>query len=256
MAEDLSGNLANYKLQLQQVEAALTTNPDNEDLLKLKSDLQEVITLTKELVDSQERSALTQADSDDDDDDDEVSGDTAAAGTSSNDEAAARAWLASDVTWKQGDKCRAIWSENHQYYLATVDEILDDGSCSVIFDKYGTTEVTQVSLLRPWDEVDDTNAAEKKPKTKKDLSIAQREWKKKKAQKKAQRLKQMEDEREQDKNKWLQFNTKVFSKTSKGRVRKSIFATPDSTSGRVGIGTCGVSGRPMTKFTYMEKWKK
>jgi len=48
----------------------------------------------------------------------------------------------------------------------------------------------------------------------------------------------------------------VFAKTSKGRVRKSIFATPDSTSGRVGIGTCGVSGRPMTKFTYMEKWKK
>ena len=45
----------------------------------------------------------------------------------------------------------------------------------------------------------------------KDLSIAQREWKKKKAQKKAQRLKQMEDEREQDKNKWIQFNTKVCS---------------------------------------------
>jgi len=43
----------------------------------------------------------------------------------------------------------------------------------------------------------------------KDLSAAQREWKKKKVQKKAQRLKQMEDEREQDKNKWLQFNTKV-----------------------------------------------
>jgi len=43
----------------------------------------------------------------------------------------------------------------------------------------------------------------------KDLSIAQREWKKKKAQKKAQRLKQMEDEREQDKNKWIQFNSKV-----------------------------------------------
>jgi len=31
--------------------------------------------------------------------------------------------------------------------LATVDEILDDGSCSVIFDKYGTTEVTQACLL-------------------------------------------------------------------------------------------------------------
>lgn len=254
MAEDLAGNLANYKLQLQQVEAALTTDADNEDLLKLKNDLQEVITLTKELVDSQARSELNDADSDDDDD--QVSSGPAAAGTSSHDDDAARAWLASDVTWKPGDKCRAIWSENHQYYLATVDEILDDGSCSVIFDKYGTTEVTQVTLLRPWDEAEEAQVAEKKPKTKKDLSIAQREWKKRKAQKKAQRLKQMEDEREQDKNKWLQFNTKVFAKTSKGRVRKSIFATPDSTSGRVGIGTCGVSGRPMTKFTYMEKWKK
>jgi len=72
--------------------------------------------LTKELVDSQARSVLTQADSDDDDDDDdEVSGDAAVAGTSSHAEAAARAWLASDVTWKPGDKCRAIWSENHQY---------------------------------------------------------------------------------------------------------------------------------------------
>jgi len=49
---------------------------------------------------------------------------------------------------------------------------------------------------------------------------------------------------------------KVFAKTTKGRVRKSIFATPDTNTGRVGIGTCGVSGRPMTKFTYMEKWKK
>lgn len=71
-----------------------------------------MITLTKELVDSQQRSTLTAADSDDED---EESSGPAAAGTSSHDEAAARAWLASDVTWKQGDKCRAIWSENHQY---------------------------------------------------------------------------------------------------------------------------------------------
>ena len=35
----------------------------------------------------------------------------------------------------------------YRYYLAAVDEILDDGTCSVIFDKYGTTEVTQVCLV-------------------------------------------------------------------------------------------------------------
>jgi survival-of-motor-neuron-related-splicing factor 30 len=94
-------------------------------------------------------------------------------------------------------------------------------------------------------------------KTKKDLTLAQREYKKKKAQKKAQRLKQHEDEREQDKNKWLSFNSKVFSKTNKGKVKKSIFASPEVGVGKVGVGTCGVSGRPMTKFTHTEKhWKK
>jgi len=62
--------------------------------------------------------------------------------------------------------------------------------------------------------------------------------------------------RQRRKEKLLYVFAKVFAKTSKGRVRKSIFATPDTNTGRVGIGTCGVSGRPMTKFTYMEKWKK
>ncbi|KAL8578888.1 hypothetical protein ACOMHN_001850 [Nucella lapillus] len=77
-----------------------------------------------------------------------------------------------------------------------------------------------------------------------------------KSQKKAQRLKQMEEERETEKNKWLDFNAKTFSKTSKGKVKKSIFATPDGMSGRVGVGTCGLSGKPMTAYQMQEKWKK
>lgn len=47
-------DLQNYKLQLQQVEAALTTDPDNEELQKLKIDLEEVIELTQDLVKSQQ----------------------------------------------------------------------------------------------------------------------------------------------------------------------------------------------------------
>ena len=35
------------------VEAALTNDPENDDLVKLKNDLEEVIHLTQELVDSQ-----------------------------------------------------------------------------------------------------------------------------------------------------------------------------------------------------------
>lgn len=40
MSEDLAKQLASYKAQLQQVEAALSGNAVNEDLLKLKKDLQ------------------------------------------------------------------------------------------------------------------------------------------------------------------------------------------------------------------------
>ena len=41
MAEDL----AKFKLQFQQVEAALLGDPNNDELLKLKADLTEMITL-------------------------------------------------------------------------------------------------------------------------------------------------------------------------------------------------------------------
>ena len=43
----------------------------------------------------------------------------------------------------------------------------------------------------------------------KDLIAQQREYKRKKAQKKAQRMKAMDEERETEKNKWLDFNSKV-----------------------------------------------
>lgn len=40
MSDELVKQLSSYKAQLQQVEAALSTDPDNEDLLKLQKDLQ------------------------------------------------------------------------------------------------------------------------------------------------------------------------------------------------------------------------
>lgn len=81
-----------------------------------------------------------------------------------------------------------------------------------------------------------------------------REYLKKKKQKKQQRFKQIEEERESEKNKWLSFHTKASKKP--GVRTKSIFASPDNLTGRVGIGTCGISGQPMTNYTPGEKWKK
>ena len=40
MSDDLMKQLSSYKAQLQQVEAALSTDQENEDLMKLQKDLQ------------------------------------------------------------------------------------------------------------------------------------------------------------------------------------------------------------------------
>ncbi|KAK3598700.1 hypothetical protein CHS0354_003257 [Potamilus streckersoni] len=244
MAEDLKANLASYKLQLQQVESSLAEDPENEDLIKLQKDLQEVIDLTLEMMGTKP-------------------------GTAGNDESTtemssnANNDVAVQHDWKPGDACMAIWSEDGQHYDATIDEILEDGTCTVTFASYGNTDVTNLSLLkvidpdhkRPGEDGDDGPEA-KKQKSKRDLLAAQREYKKKKSQKKAQRFKQLEEERETEKNKWLDFNAKTFSKTNKGKVKKSIFATPDTIKGRVGVGTCGVGGKPMTNFPPHTKWQK
>lgn len=246
MSDELAESLRTYKLQLQQVEASLMTDPTNEDLLKLQADLQEVIELTSDLI-SGSRAAASGSGN--------VNEETAAVPSTSQDEEPA-------LSWQVGDQCMALYSEDAMYYEATIEEILDDGACTVTFTEYGNTDVTQVSLLRPV-ESDAKHSAElaggpdaKKLKSKKDLLAEQREYKRKKSQKKAQRLKQLEEEREQEKNKWKDFNAKTFAKTNKGKVKKSIFATPDGVKGRVGVGTCGVSGRPMTAYQLQEKWKK
>lgn len=40
MGDDLAANLRNYQVQFQQVEAALLNEPENDELKKLKHDLE------------------------------------------------------------------------------------------------------------------------------------------------------------------------------------------------------------------------
>ncbi|GFR63409.1 survival of motor neuron-related-splicing factor 30 [Elysia marginata] len=244
-----------YQLQLTQVEAALTTDPNNEELLKLQKDLQEVIQLTQEL------ESVTAA----------AGNPVASSGQAAPPSSASESWSSADhgeqsadtvsPAWKIGDKCMAFWEEDGQHYEAVVEELLDDGTCTVTYTGWNNSAICPMSQLKSLDsnlkrgmKGGDRGADAKK--SKKDLQAEQREYKRKKNLKKAQRLKQLEEEHEQDKNKWLDFNHKTFSKTNKGKVKKSIFATPDSVTGKVGVGTCGSGGRPMTSYQHQEKWKK
>jgi len=77
-----------------------------------------------------------------------------------------------------------------------------------------------------------------------------REQRRKKLLKKQQRLKEIEEQREREKTNWQQF-MKGPSKGKgrlKGVIKKSIFASPEASTGKVGIGTCGIGGKGMTSY--------
>lgn len=173
------------------------------------------------------------------------------------------------VKWKVGQRCQAVWSQDGNYYDATVDSISDDlTTCTVSFEKYGNTEIVKVSSLREKDQASSKRPAEtgkttvaastsKKSRADED---ALREQKKKKMLKKKQRAKEIEEQREKDKQNWLDFfnNSKgggssKSGKSLKGVSKKSIFASPESIQGKVGVGTCGTGGQPMTQFTQPDK---
>ncbi|XP_022836245.1 survival of motor neuron-related-splicing factor 30-like [Spodoptera litura] len=177
---NMADHLRNYKLQLQQVEGALLGDADNEELLKLKADLEELIELTEEDIE-------TPADD-------------------------------SEVT--------NIHGSSNDHDVASV-VAADDGNAH-----------TSSSNCQ----VEQNGKGHSK------------EYLKKKKQKKHQRMKQHEEDREAEKNKWLNFHSKAIKKP--GIRTKSIFASPDNLTGRVGVGTCGISGKPMTESAVSEKLKK
>lgn len=229
MSEDLLKQLSSYKAQLQQVEAALSTDQENEDLRKLQKDLQEVIELTKDLLSSQP-----------------------AEGGSSTQSSEAHT---PSVSWSVGDKCMAVWSQDGQWYEAELEEVdMENGTAAVTFTGYGNAEVVPLSSLKQPHEGRGPEEDGSKAKSRREMIQEQREYKKKKAQKKVARLKEIEQEREQQKSKWQQFNNKAYSKNKKGQVKRSIFASPESVNGKVGVGTCGIADKPMTQYHDTSKY--
>lgn len=134
-------------------------------MLKLKQDLEEVIELTRDLIKTQlaeqKKSSyveptitgLTKAPSS-----------TAASSSRSNDNeddgsteyydeieaalVAAEKSVNSSRQWKIGDKCQAKWTEDGNYYDATIEGITDGGEVSVIFDAYQNRSTTALSELK------------------------------------------------------------------------------------------------------------
>lgn len=244
----MSDELQNYQLQLQQVEAALLTDPDNDELKKLKIDLEEVIDLTLDLKNKAEEAANLPEYTEPVgivDEEDEITKSLLAV----------EQFVAKNKTkkiWRIGDVCMAKCADNGQYYEAKIDAINPDGRVNVTFETYKNRGITILAELKEFTGQKRTlSEAEKLKKGK-----VNKEYLKKKKLKKQQRFKELEEEREQEKKKWLAFASKATKTKKSGLKTKSIFASPDTVNGRVGIGTCGISGKPMTEFTTAEKWRK
>ena len=119
----------------------MLTDPQNSELLKLKKDLDEVIGLTRDLIrtqlEEQKKSSYIEP-------------------TTSNsmyDEIEAALLEAEKLvnpsrTWKIGDKCQAKWTEDGNFYDATIEGITIEGEVSVIFDAYQNRSTTSLKELR------------------------------------------------------------------------------------------------------------
>lgn len=242
MTTELESNLANYKMQLTQVEAALTLDSDNEELKKLKQDLEEVIQLTKDLIGVESSKPTGKPKTKTGKTEEEIAEETAQPSAGPR------------HMWKVGDQCYAIWSGDGKYHKGFLEEILpESATVAVRFNEFEHPDVCQLSQLKLIVEGDKLGANLSRAQ-KRELMIKQREYRKKKNQKKKMRAKEKEAESEISKHKWKEFNKKISHRSMKGVVKKSIFASPEGLAGRVGIGTCGTADKDMTKYEEGAKY--
>ncbi len=225
--------LASYEFQLEQVCEALGKNPESAELIKLKADLEELIslyTLSASVEQKTESSSLSN--------------------TKRKQQDEQGKSVSPHQAWKVGDAVLAKYSVDGLYYKAVIDEIvaLTSGvSYKVTYSDYGNSETVSSCNIKPLENLTHTlqpSAPKEAPKTKpKEPNFY--------AQKKAKVIEEekIQSERQQS---WQSFakNTKKLKGSALNLKSKSIFATSDA--GKVGVTG---SGKGMTSFQHRNKHK-
>ncbi|VDD85149.1 unnamed protein product [Enterobius vermicularis] len=223
--------LANYKLQLEQVDAALLAEPDNEELKKLKNDLKEIIALQEELTKTQQSADIPETPS--------------TTTTSSKTE--------KDYSWKVGDRCMAL-STNGQKFLAVIDGFSQD-AVAVTFIGKGSKHMMKPSELSPVTDGGKPVWEKAKP-----LHHRKSEWqiekerRRNRALKKEHRRRELEEAKEEEKNKWLSFNAKASSRSMKGFKRPTASGSaPDGPAWGIQSQTSISSRRDLGAFKSTQR---
>jgi len=239
--EELEKQIEEYEAQLKTVNAALQDEPDLQELLVVKQNLIDVLKSTKELLKLKKEQAKVKYLNIQE--------------------------LATERGFYQGLQVEAKWSQDNEWYKATITSITEDGF-GVTFSEYGNVEIVAPDDVRHRKQVEVLVVEADEPqrstapsqlvvnKQKGDLVIppslkilptdseAVRKQKKKriKALKSQYRSQKMDEERNKRKKDWQDFQK--HGKSKKQKTGPSIFQSPDSVQGKVGVTG---SGKRMTE---------
>jgi survival-of-motor-neuron-related-splicing factor 30 len=229
--EELEKQIEEYEAQLKAVNAALQDEPDLPELMTVKQNLLDVLKSTKELLKLKREEAKVKY-------------------TNIHPLAAARGLFT-------GMQCEAKWSQDDNWYKATITSISEYGF-GVTFSEYGNVEVVAPDAVRPRPQMEvvvvDVDQPQR-PTAPSQIAVNQkgelvippslkilptdseaiRKQKKKriKALKSQYRSQKMDEERNKRKRSWQDFQQ--HGRTKRHRAGPSIFQSPDSVQGKVGV---------------------
>ncbi|THU63811.1 hypothetical protein C4D60_Mb01t19780 [Musa balbisiana] len=272
--EDLASNVSTYKDQLREVRKLLADDPGNSEYADMEKELEEVIALTEELLVTAKPADANQLDTD-------ASPQDQFGGASQSKVASYE--HSQPYGFSAGTKVQAVWSEDGEWYDATIEAITPNGYY-VCYDDWGNKEEVDPANVRPVEEGDALLEAEREaeatrqaikrkiaqaattdfqartlpaklridPNDPDDVKTSKR--KKIHAFKSKVRSEQLEVAQNKRQNAWQQFQS-TKGKTKKigffsGRKRESIFKSPDDPRGKVGVTG---SGKGLTEFQKREK---
>ncbi|ERM99754.1 survival of motor neuron-related-splicing factor 30 isoform X2 [Amborella trichopoda] len=280
--DELASNLSTYKDQLHQVRKLLEDDPNNSEYKDMEKELEEVIVLTEELLVTARQAEATGSGSEIDVD--------ANLDRHKSDGISSLNMESSEISEERlpiGTKIQAIWSDDGEWYDATIEAITPIGYF-VSYDEWGNKEEVDPGSIRPRPEgtvnalleaereAEATKQAIKRkiaqaaaagtdafsrtlppklriePDDPEDVKAAKR--KKIHAFKSKVRFEQLEVTQNKRQNAWQQFQT-TKGKSKKigffsGRKRESIFKSPEDPKGKVGVTG---SGKGLTEFQKREK---
>ncbi|GAA5881798.1 hypothetical protein JCM3774_001283 [Rhodotorula dairenensis] len=262
--------LETYEYQLSQIKLGLAKDPNNVEMQTLKTELEDLIALTKEYLSSQAPAAASTS---------TAAAPSSSASSASTPKSAAAVSASSStgkakaaptasgvkVSYKPGDDCSCRYSDG-KWYPARITQIsgsTDQPVYTVVFKGYNTPEVVTMNDIRPsnkWDsgaagaEGAGGAAGEKRKAgepTKEDL---EKERKKKKNEKKAETLKAKAEEQAAKQKGWQSFAKKGTKKGIHipGVKGESIFRSPAEGNPNARVGVVG-AGRGMTAVAQRKR---